>query len=75
MCLYYYKVMVVLLLFGKPLVFWIGLIALLLFSLQIYLGIMMKKGHPEYFKYHGINAFILATIVIVHLTLGLILYF
>jgi hypothetical protein len=61
-------------LFGKPLVFWLGLLALLSFSTQIYLGIKMTHGHPEILKYHRLNAFILCFIVIVHLTLGLLLY-
>ncbi len=64
----------IIILFGKPLVFWFGLLALLLFSLQIYLGIKMIKGRPELFKYHKINAFAMCFIVIIHLILGLILY-
>jgi hypothetical protein len=63
------------LLFGKPLVLWIGFLALISFSLQIYLGTRMAKGHPELFKYHRINAMVLCGIVIVHLVLGLLLYF
>jgi len=61
-------------LFGKPLVFWAGLLALLSFSLQIYLGVKMIKGQPELLKYHRLNAFILCFIVLVHLILGLMLY-
>ncbi len=61
-------------LFGKPLVFWAGLLALLFFSLQIYSGIKMMKGRPEFLKYHKLNAIILCFIVAIHLILGLMLY-
>ena len=64
----------IIILFGKPLVFWFGLLALIFFSLQIYLGFKMVKGRPEFFKYHRLNAFILCFIVIIHLTLALMLY-
>jgi len=61
-------------LFGLPLVFWVGIVALISFSLQIYLGLKMMHGHPEYLKYHRLNAFILCGIVAVHIVLGLTLY-
>lgn len=64
----------IIILFGKPLVFWIGLLALVSFSLQIYLGVKMVKGRPDFLKYHKLNAAILCFIVLVHLTLGLMLY-
>jgi hypothetical protein len=63
------------LLFGKPLVFWFGLIALVSFVLQIYLGYRLSHGHPELLKYHRLNAIILACIVGVHIILGLSLYY
>lgn len=64
----------IIILWGKPLVFWVGIVVLLFFSLQIYLGARMMKGHPELLKYHRMNAFILCVIVIIHLILGLYLY-
>jgi len=64
----------IILLFGKPLVFWAGILALLSFSFQIYSGMKMTKGHPKFFKYHKLNAIILSFIVVIHLVLGLILY-
>jgi hypothetical protein len=64
----------IIILFGKPLVFWVGILALLFFSLQIYLGIKMTKGRRDFFKYHKLNAFILCLIVVVHLIFGLMLY-
>jgi len=64
----------VIILFGKPLVFWFGILALLSFSLQIYLGMKMVKGRPDLLKYHKFNAVILCSIVAVHLVSALILY-
>jgi hypothetical protein len=64
----------IIILFGKPLVFWFGFLAFISFSIQIYLGIKMIKGRPEFFKYHRINAFILCFIVAIHLILALALY-
>jgi hypothetical protein len=60
--------------FGKPLAFWIGIAALLSLSLQIYLGMRMVKGRPELLKYHKINAGFLVSIVIIHAILVLALY-
>lgn len=64
----------IILLLGKPLVFWLGLLALIFFSLQIILGIMMTHGRPHLLKYHKLNAIILSTIVLIHLIFGLTLY-
>jgi hypothetical protein len=64
----------IIILFGKPLVFWVGILALLFFSLQIYLGVKMTKGHPGLLKYHRLNAVVLCFIVAIHLVLGLMLY-
>ncbi len=61
-------------LFGKPLVFWLGALALLSFSLQIYLGLKMVKGRHGLLKYHKLNAFILCAIVFAHLVFALFLY-
>jgi dolichyl-phosphate-mannose--protein O-mannosyl transferase len=61
-------------LFGKPLVLWFGVLALILFLLQILFGILMRKGHPKMFKYHKINAIVLTIVVLTHAILALILY-
>ncbi len=61
-------------LFGKPLVFWFGIIAFMLFFYQIYLGLKMAKGNFGLLPRHRFNAFILFAIVIIHLLLGLSLY-
>ncbi|MCX6739532.1 MAG: hypothetical protein NT098_05830 [Candidatus Parcubacteria bacterium] len=60
---------------GKPLVFWLGLIALTDFSLQLYLGYKLVHGRPDYFNAHKTNAMVLTSIVFIHLILGLLLYF
>lgn len=59
---------------GKPLVFWLGLLALIFFLIQITLGILMDKGRKDLYKYHKINAKILSIIVLIHLIFGLTLY-
>lgn len=65
----------IIILFGKPLVFWMGIIALISFSYQIYLGLKMTKGgRYDLLPRHRLNAFILSGIVIIHLILGLSLY-
>ncbi len=64
----------IIILFGKPLVFWLGILVFLSFSLQIYLGVKMVKGRPEFLKYHKLNALILCSIVALHAVLGLLLY-
>lgn len=61
-------------LLGKPLVFWVGIIALASFSYQIYLGIKMTKGRFDLLPRHRLNAFVLSVIVVIHLLLGLSLY-
>jgi hypothetical protein len=63
------------LVFGKPLVFWLGLITLTSFIFQIYLGYRLSHGRSDLFKYHRLNAGILVSLVIIHLILGFLLYF
>jgi hypothetical protein len=65
----------IIILLGKPLVFWLGILAFFSFSLQIYLGVVMVKGRPGLLKYHKLNAAILCSIVAVHIVFGLLLYF
>lgn len=64
----------VIILFGKPLAFWLGFMALISFSLQIYLGLKMIKGRPGLLKYHKLNAIILCSIVVAHAIIALMLY-
>ncbi len=63
------------LVFGKPLVFWLGLITLCSFVFQIYLGYRLSHGRSDLFKYHRLNAVVLCCLVAIHLTLGFLLYF
>jgi hypothetical protein len=65
----------VFILFGKPLVFWLGLITLISFVYQIYLGYKLTHGRSDLFKYHKINAIVLSCLVLIHLTLGFLLYY
>ena len=60
--------------FGKPLVFWLGLITLASFIFQLYLGFRLSHGRSDLFKYHRLNAVILTILVLIHLTLGFLLY-
>lgn len=60
---------------GKPLVFWLGLIVLISFITQIYLGIKLSHGRSDLFKYHRLNALILCCLVTVHIIFGLLMYF
>lgn len=62
------------LLFGKPLVFWMGFLVLTSFIAQIVSGIMMLRGRPKFLKYHKINALILVILVAIHIIFGLSLY-
>lgn len=64
----------IIILLGKPLVFWLGIITLISFSVQIYLGFQLSHGRSELFKYHRLNAVILSFLVLVHLILGFSLY-
>ncbi len=59
---------------GKPIVFWLGLLALIFFLIQISTGILMTKGHPKMFKYHKISAIIFSIIVLLHVLFALSLY-
>lgn len=66
----------IILLFGKPLVFWLGLIVLAFFIIQVTLGILMTVGKKYgLLKYHKLNALILCIILLIHIFYGLSLYF
>lgn len=64
----------IIILLGKPLVFWLGFLTLFSFLGQLYLGVRMARGHFELLKYHRLNAIILSVIVIVHMFFALSLY-
>lgn len=60
---------------GKPLVFWLGLVTLASFIWQLYLGYGLTHGRSYLFTYHRLNAAILASLVLLHLIFGFLLYF
>lgn len=65
----------IILIFGKPLVFWLGLITFISFMYQMYLGYKLSHGRSDLFKYHRLNAFLLSCLVLIHLMLGFLLYY
>jgi hypothetical protein len=65
----------IILLFGKPIVFWLGFVALASFLFQLYLGYKLWRGHRNLLRLHLINAIVLSCIVGVHLVFGLLLYY
>lgn len=65
----------IIILLGKPLVFWLGFLVLICFIIQITLGVMMTAGKKYgLLKYHKLNALLLCVLVIIHLILGISLY-
>jgi hypothetical protein len=62
----------IILLFGKSIVFWLGLIILIFLLIQLYLGGAMVKGNIGLLKYHKINAVILFLIIVINFILGLL---
>lgn len=65
----------VFIIFGKPLVFWLGLITLVSFILQIYLGYRLTHGRSDLFNWHKLNAFILSCLFFTYLILDFLLHF
>lgn len=61
-------------LFGKPAVFWVGLVTLLSFMYQLYSGYWLSHGRRDYFTKHKINSGILFCLVLVHMIFGLMIY-
>lgn len=65
----------IIIIFNRPLVFWLGFVVLAFFILQIVIGLLMTvSGKYDLLKYHKINALILSLLVIVHIIFGLSLY-
>lgn len=64
----------IIILYGKPLVFWLGILTLISFIYQLYLGYKLSHGRSDFFKAHKINALVLTILVIIHLTLGFLMY-
>jgi len=57
---------------GLPLFAWLGMFIFLLILIQVSLGIAMVKYQKDVLKYHSINGFIIITLAVVHLVLGLL---
>lgn len=64
------------LIFGKPLIMYLGIITLLSFLITATIGVMIIKGIGKIpFKYHKIMAAISIALAIIHGILGILLYF
>jgi len=64
------------LIFGKPLIMYLGIITLLSFLITAFIGIFIIKGIGKIpFKLHFIMAAISITLAIIHGTLGVSAYF
>ncbi|HTW97028.1 MAG TPA: hypothetical protein VMD74_05220 [Candidatus Methylomirabilis sp.] len=67
------------LIFGKPLIMWLGLLTLLSFLLTATLGYLVFKGHYKppliTLKMHRCLACFSIGLALIHGTLGLLIYF
>lgn len=59
--------------FGKPLLFWLGLTTMAFLLVTVSLGLMVIRGKVK-FKYHKMMAFTLLGIGIVHAAVALTVY-
>ena len=57
---------------GKSLVYWLGLITLISFTYQLYLGYSLSHGKSELFTRHRTNAFVLTVLIFLYTILSLI---
>jgi len=65
-------------LFGKGIHIWLGLVLLVLLSLQAYTGLSLSKGIGatlDIRNYHKANAYLLISVVLVHAYYGIGLWF
>ncbi|MCX6721336.1 MAG: hypothetical protein NT026_01905 [Candidatus Staskawiczbacteria bacterium] len=64
------------LIFGKPLIMYLGIITLLSFLITATLGAMIIRGIGKIpFKWHMIMAIISIVLAVIHGVLGILLYF
>ena len=64
------------LIFGKPLIMYMGIITLSSFLITATLGVMIIKGIGKIpFKWHMIMAIIAITLAVIHGVMGILLYF
>jgi hypothetical protein len=64
------------LIFGKPLIFYLGLVTILAFFLTASIAVLNKKGiHTIPFRWHPRFAVLALCLALVHGTLGILAYF
>ena len=64
------------LIFGKPLIMYLGIITLLFFLITAALGLMIIKGIGRVpFKWHMAMAVVSIALAVIHGILGILLYF
>jgi len=64
------------LIFGKPLIMYLGIVTLLAFLITASIGVLIVKGIGRInFKWHKVMAVISIALAIIHATLGILLYF
>ena len=64
------------LIFGKPLIFYLGLVTILAFFLTASIALLNKKGvHTIPFRWHPRCAVLALCLALVHGTLGILAYF
>jgi hypothetical protein len=63
------------LIFGKPLIMYLGIITLLSFLITATIGILIVTGKGIPFKWHKFMAFTSLTLALIHGILGILLYF
>lgn len=61
--------------FGKPIHIWLGMILSILIFWQIYLGISIYKGKWNILKYHKWNAAAIVAIMLIHMFFGIGIWF
>ncbi|MCX8202470.1 MAG: hypothetical protein N3G74_01535 [Candidatus Micrarchaeota archaeon] len=61
--------------FGKPLIFYVGLLGFLFFLATLSIGILISKGKSIDIKWHKTSAIITFIFVLLHAIMGLFLYF
>ncbi len=64
------------LIFGKPLIMYVGMLVLLSFSFTALIGFLNYNGnHKIPFRFHPIMAAVSITLALIHGILGILLYF
>jgi len=64
-----------LLIFGKPVMFYLGLLVFISFSITATIGYLFHHGYKIQFKWHPIMVAVSFTLAITHAFLGIAAYF